>query len=140
MKMSSRAVVSHVPYSVNQCALDIVATEEMEPHSKGALVSAAKKRLKAHIALNWLIYIAYKQDLDMTPGLANHIVKGWIGRSISRSLLKKLFSVSSRSAGDKSIDAQKVDEVVVSYRDNVLRDMNNSLIEVESEAALLLHR
>lgn len=130
--MSKREVATHFPYSVKQCADDILAAETLEPKTRGAKIAAAKKRLKAHITLNWLLEVAYKLDLDMTPGLAANIVKGWLGRCISRNLLKKTFSLANRTAGDKSVDAIKSSEIIDRYREKVLRDIGASIVEVES--------
>lgn len=60
------------------------------------MMTAAKKRLKAHIVMQWLTRIAVEHDLDMTPTMAFSLVKAWIGRCAARPAIAARFGVSAQ--------------------------------------------
>ncbi|UTY59483.1 hypothetical protein [Massilia sp. erpn] len=88
------------------------------------MLTAAKKRLKAHIVVKWLSLIAIEHNLDMTPTLAHNIVKTWLGRCAARPTIAAMFGLPGRTAASKSADRVQVIELAASYRDRVMADID----------------
>lgn len=85
--------------------------------------TAIYKRYKAGIVLDNLYRIVDRENLDLTPTMAAHIVRVWIGRSISRELLNQHFAEPGRTAADKSVDFVRAERIAQEYRDAVLQDL-----------------
>jgi len=82
---------------------------------RGSEYAAAGKRYKQSIVLEQLNIIIKKENTDMTPTLASNIIKGWLGRSISRLVLTKEFSKKGRTAADKSKDIDRLEYFIIRY-------------------------
>lgn len=103
----------------------------LSPAQRGAMMTAAKKRLKAHIVMQWLTRIAVEHDLDMTPTMAFSIVKAWIGRCAARPAIAARFGVPGRSATEKSAHRGQVLELANAYKDDVLSDIDAALARAQ---------
>lgn len=125
MKMSERGLLPCTPYGINHCLSDIYAAKELAPGSRGAGIAAAKKRLKAEIAIKWVMQVSHLLDLDMTPTFAMKLIKGWTARCISRPVLLREFGIPGRSAAYKSSDIALVDGLIEGYKIHV----NNEIAE-----------
>ena len=76
---------------------------------RSAHIAAAGKRLRASVALDLLHELA--GDYDITTTLAVHITEQLLGRAIERKTLLAEFGTTGRTAADKSLDHQKLDEI-----------------------------
>lgn len=79
---------------------------------KSQLISAAGKRLRAGVALRLLDQL--QGSVDLTATLAARITERLLGRAIDRSLLLARYGTKNRTAGDKSQDFGRLDEIVAS--------------------------
>lgn len=79
---------------------------------KSQLISAAGKRLRAGVALRMLDQL--QGSVDLTATLAARITERLLGRAINRSLLLARYGTKNRTAGDKSQDFGRLDEIVAS--------------------------
>ncbi|ENV52045.1 hypothetical protein L292_3159 [Acinetobacter junii CIP 107470 = MTCC 11364] len=86
-----------------------------EPKYAAKWSSLARKR-KAGLLLILLYYIADKHGLDMTSTLAQRLLEGWLGHSISNKLLIKAFGQTGRTAEDKTKDLDQLDELIGLYK------------------------
>jgi len=86
-----------------------------EAPTRGSDYAAAAKRYKQSILIEQLYIIIKKENADMTPTLASNIIKGWMGRSISRLVLTKEFSKKGRTAAEKSKDLDRQDYFIIRY-------------------------
>lgn len=124
-------------YTIDMYKSDIKAAalfgtrEDDGPKVKGAAYAAASKRLKQSIALDWVTNATLAEKIDMTPTLANHLVKAWIGRGISRAELAKIFAVEGRTAANKSADHDKVDLLVAKYKESVTKDIQRAVYQMQ---------
>lgn len=92
--------------------LDIFQLKAMAMGHKSQLISAAGKRLRAGVALRLLDQL--QGNVDLTATLAVRITERLLGRAINRSLLLERYGTKSRTAGDKSPDFGRLDEIVAS--------------------------
>jgi hypothetical protein len=130
MKMSQREPRIHVTYGSMHCLADIHAASNLPPALRGASVAAAKKRLKAEIAILWVMQLSNTLDLDMTPTLAAKIIKGWLSRCVSRELLSNKFGIPGRSAGYKSADIALAEDLIKQYKEPVTKDIEGAMQEL----------
>lgn len=79
---------------------------------KSQLISAAGKRLRAGVALRLLDQL--QGDVDLTATLAVRITEQLLGRAINRGLLLARYGTKNRSAGDKSQDFGRLEEIAAS--------------------------
>lgn len=79
---------------------------------KSQLISAAGKRLRAGVALRLLDQL--QGEVDLTVTLAVRITERLLGRAIDRSLLLARYGTKNRTAGDKSQDFGRLEEIVAS--------------------------
>ena len=79
---------------------------------KNQIVSAAGKRLRAGVALRLLDGL--QGGLDLTATLAARITERLLGRAISRAVLLARYGTKHRTAGDKSPDFARLDEIAAS--------------------------
>jgi len=127
MRMSERGQPRVLQeYSVDEYLADVAAAEHLAPAYRGAMLTAAKKRLKARIVVKWLSQMAIEYDLDMTPTLAHNIVKAWLGRCAARPAIAARFGVPGRTAANKSADRGQLIELAASYRDRVVEDIETA--------------
>lgn len=133
MKNSEREGRAHYPYTLDSYENDIKNAMQftLGPYL-GAEMAAASKRVKQEILFSWLDYVAHKENLDLTPTLANHLVKGWFDRSISRPQLMKWFAITGRSADDKSEDHHRAAELIGKYRPDVQRELGHAIDKMQS--------
>lgn len=132
MRMSERGQLPDVAeYTIVQYLEELAFAEHLSPAQRGAMVTAAKKRLKAHIIMQWLTRIALEHDLDMTPTMGFNLVKAWMGRCAARPAIAARFGVAGRSATEKSAHHGLVLELANAYKDDVLRDIDAALAQVQ---------
>lgn len=98
---------------------------------RGSDYAAAAKRYKQSILIEQLNIIIKKVNVDMTPTLASNIIKGWLGRSISRIVLTKEFGKPGRTAADKSKDLDRLDYFVIKYEDVVKENIEIAMRAME---------
>lgn len=135
MRMSERGGLCELQeYSVDNYLADVATAAHLAPAYRGAMMTAAKKRLKAYITVEWLSLIAIDHDLDMTPTMAHNIVKAWLGRCAARPAIAARFGLPGRSAKDKSADCGQVAALAAIYRDRVIGDIDSALAKAESAA------
>ena len=91
---------------------DIYQLKAMAMGHKSQLISAAGKRLRAGVALRLLDQL--QGSVDLTVTLAVRITERLLGRAINRSLLLARYGTKSRTAGDKSPDFGRLEEIVAS--------------------------
>jgi len=108
-----------------------VFDESRNAHLRGSDYAAAAKRYKQSILIEKLNTIIKKESVDMTPTLASNIIKGWMGRSISRQVLVKNFSKPGRTAADKSKDIDRLDYFVIRYEDAVKENIEMAMRSME---------
>jgi|SRR5690554_2335865 len=77
--------------------------------------SGITRKRRAGVLLGWLLIIEHKEQLDMTPTLANNILRSMKIRSISNRELNRAFGVNKRTAADKSKDFKNIEQVVEKY-------------------------
>jgi len=131
MKMSERKLsVSRIPYGVTNCIQDICNASELAPGPRGAAITAAKKRLKAEIATKWVMQVAQRLDLDMTPTFAVKLIKGWLSRCVSRQVLLKEFGIPGRASSNKSSDIDLADGLIETYKNQVNKEIDEALTKV----------
>jgi hypothetical protein len=131
MRMSERGAEPQTDeYSIVQCLEELAFAEHFSPAERGAMITAAKKRLKAHIVMQWLTRIAVEHDLDMTPTMAFKFVRAWLGRCAARPAISARFGVPGRSASTKSEHHGQVLELANFYKDHVLNDINAALVQI----------
>lgn len=135
MRMSERGALCELQeYNVGDYLADVAAAKHLAPAYRGAMMTAAKKRLKAYITVEWLSLIAVEHDLDMTPTMAHNIVKSWLGRCAARPAIAARFGLPGRSATDKSADHGQVAELAAIYRDRVMGDIDAAFAKAERAA------
>ena len=88
--------------------------------------TAATKRYKREIIFTFLEYVAHKESLDLTPTLASNLIAGWVGRSISRAYLAHYFSISGRTAAQKTSDSSRINELVEKYKENLQNQLKKA--------------
>lgn len=133
MRMSERGQSSDLAeYTVVHYLEDLAFAEHLAPAQRGAMMTAAKKRLKAHVVVQWLVRIAAEHDLDMTPTMAFKFVKIWMGRCAARPAIAATFGVPGRSAAKKSVHHEQVMELANAYKDDVLSDIAAALDKIKS--------
>jgi len=96
---------------------------------KRALSGAANKRYKQTVIFHWLEKVELQESVDLTPTLALHLVKGWIGRGIDRLVLNKWFMITGRTAKNKSEDHHRKDKLIEKYSEPVA----SAIIAAENE-------
>jgi len=64
-------------------------------------IGAASKRALRRYVCDALI-VAKKQDLDVTPSIAQHVCHKIVGRGVKREFLNDTFGTKGRTAADKS--------------------------------------
>jgi hypothetical protein len=90
------------------------------------LVAAAAKRYKAARVLEVVLMQTKKNGWDMTPTLANNVIKKCWGRSISRPLLAERLNTEGRTAAYKSKDIKRLDEIVKICKPLILDKIENA--------------
>lgn len=136
MRMSERGTLNELEkYSVDDYLADVAAAEHLTPAYRGAMITAAKKRLKSSITVERLSLMAVEHDLDMTPTMAQNIVKSWLGRCAGRPAIAAKFGLPGRSAADKSADHGQTAELAAMYRDRVLGDINAAFAKAAERTA-----
>lgn len=109
----------------------------------GAKWSAISRKRKSGLLLLWLYYIADKESLDMTTVLAQRLLQGLAGCSISNRVLIESFGRSDRTAADKSQDWGQIDEIVKKYQDEVKASLSrnkNRLADIKSQLWLQVNK
>lgn len=135
MRMSEREYVPvAAAYSVASYREDVAATIQLPPGQRGAMVAAAKKRLKAGIVMQWVLKVAVEHDLDMTPTLAQNLVKAWVGRCVARAALASRFGMPGRTAAAKSPDVAQLAVLAEKYREEVLNHVATTLASLKHAA------
>lgn len=102
----------------------------------GAKWSALTRKRKSGLLLLWLYYIAEQERLDMTMVLAQRLLEGVAGCSISNRVLKEAFSRSGRTAADKSQDWDQVDRIIQKYKPRVEKSLlrnQNKLADIKTK-------
>lgn len=125
--MSLRQPIQYSFYTEEMFRADLKVFDELPSYRKGALIAAAKKRLMADIAISKLISVSFDLDLDMTPTLGANIIKGWLGRSISREKLTSIFSLKGRTTAHKSEDIALTNRLVSDYKQEVLNAISHTI-------------
>lgn len=74
--------------------------------------SAISRKRKSGIMLLALYDITIKYDLDMTTTLAQRILQGIFGSSISNGILLVAFAQKGRTASDKSEDWERLEAII----------------------------
>jgi hypothetical protein len=97
---------------------------------RGAGFAAASKRYKQAVCLYWIFEIIEIENADITPTLANNIIKAWMGRSVSRKVLLECFATAGRTASNKSSDADRVNELAEKYKRHVDADLLEAEIQM----------
>lgn len=83
----------------------------------GAMFAAASKRHISNVVLDMISMI----DADMTPILANKIMKATWGRSVSMTKLVSRFATKGRTAHDKSADFQYIDKLIAKHKEPIIK-------------------
>lgn len=137
MKMSKRKVVTHYPFTAEACAKEIIAYEkgEPDPNSRGAYISAAKRKYYAEVKIGCVNQLGYLLDLDVTPTLAKNLMVLWFGSAVSKPLLFKHFGIPGRTASDKSADLERQQELGEEYREQMRERMDVAKFELKRELA-----
>lgn len=122
---------------------DIYKTET-HPPKRGALITAAMKRLQGRFVCDELFNIADNEQLDLTAVLAGQLIKALTGRSMAMPTILESFSSPGRTAANKSKDFQRIDELVEKYQPSVLAEIeilkNRAKIIVRQEKEKLLNK
>lgn len=121
--MNINNTVNSALYTVQTYAEEMKLIKDLPGGKRGAAVTAAKKRLRLGIVLRWLHKVTDEHDLDMTPSMASHIVKGWIDRGVSNRQLIEQFATPNRTASNKSRDFERIDEIINRYRPHVIEEI-----------------
>jgi hypothetical protein len=82
----------------------------------GAAAGAASKRAKRQKKIDWLTIIIEAEKLDMTPTLALRLIKGATGRGASMLFLNEAYGKKDRTAGNKSPDFDRVNQIIDKYK------------------------
>lgn len=96
---------------------------ENHPPKRGALITAAMKRLQARFVCDELFKIADNEQLDLTAVLAGKLIKELTGRSMAMPAILASFSSPGRTAANKSTDFKRIDELVEKYRPSILEGL-----------------
>lgn len=68
--------------------------------------------------ISFIQEIAEKENLDMTPTLANRFARKLDGKGIALRTLNEIFGQAGRTASNKSIDFNKFHDLVDKYEDS----------------------
>lgn len=121
-------------YTVEQYVLDVYnyRQEDLDRRVMGALISAATKRYKRQIALDYLRTIKVDRDLDVTPTLAYRLIIGWLGRGVSKQMLLDMFGEKGRTAANKSENFLYIDELIIETKPRFDLMVNHKMQEAKS--------
>jgi len=129
-----------VLYTLEDYEADLREAWSMEDTGqKRARSGAATKRYKQTVLFHWLEKIESQESVDLTPTLALHLVKGWMGRGIDRLVLNKWFMITGRTAENKSEDHHRKDELIKKYSGQVtdsIKQAESEMRKVKSQLAL----
>lgn len=105
---------------------EVAEIYRIESHApkRGALITAAMKRLQGRFVCDELFKIADDEQLDLTAVLAGKLIKELTGRSMAMPMLLESFSSPGRTAANKSKDFQRIDELVEKYRPSILEELD----------------
>lgn len=132
MRISERDThLTPCQYSVAQFVEEIEYAGLLAPAQRGAMVAAAKKRMKASIVMRFLICMATEHDLDMTPTIALNCVREWLGRCAARKDIAAQFGLTGRSAAQKSTDHALAIELAGNYKKALLQEIETTFAKVE---------
>jgi hypothetical protein len=90
---------------------------------KGARYAAASKRYKQAVCSTIIHGIIETEGADITPTLAGHLIKAWLGRGVSNRYLLAHFGTSGRTASEKSKDVDHVSHYIDKYRATVQSEL-----------------
>lgn len=99
----------------------------------GAAWSILTRKRRIGVLIFMLYTVAVQEKLDMTSTLAQRLLRGWTGRGIRNQILFEPFAVTGRTAGDKSADLERVDELVEKYRQQAINALE---MDKKRQAAL----
>ncbi len=94
--------------------------------SKGARFAAASKRYKQSVCAAMIHSIIENEDADITPTLAGHMIKAWLGRGVSNRYLLACFGIAGRTASAKSKDVENVAAFIEKYRASVMAELEEA--------------
>lgn len=114
-------------YSLIDYQADIELARDIEDiYRRYAMETAAAKRYKRTVVFHWLERVETDDNVDLTPTLALHLVRGWIDRGFSRKVLNQWFMETGRTAARKSADHHRRDELINKYRNLVVSAMRKA--------------
>jgi hypothetical protein len=96
---------------------------ELADPSYAAQWSALARRRYCGVLLSSLYFVASVEHLDMTAVLAQRLLQGFVGRSVSNRVLIRAFGQGGRTAADKSSDWDQMPVIVESYRSMVVHGL-----------------
>lgn len=107
------------PYDIADYEQEIGTIDEqgLDTNQIGAYKSHATKKLKSGVTLKFVIKIAHKENLDITPVMALRLIKKLSGKGICKQILLKAFAVPGRKANNKTQDIKAVEALVAKYKD-----------------------
>jgi hypothetical protein len=93
---------------------------------KGARYAAASKRYKQSVCAAIINNIVENEEADITPTLAGHMIKSWLGRGVSNRFLLSYFGTAGRTASTKSKDVENVHHYIEKYRSTVMAELETA--------------
>ncbi|MEX3074545.1 hypothetical protein AB3Y13_22920 [Vibrio alginolyticus] len=112
--------------------IELIYRSESHAPKRGALITAALKRMKTNYMCSELIAIAERESVDLTTTLAAKIIKRITGKSAAMGTLLAHFASPGRTAHDKSQDFNRIDDLVKAHKNR----LNKDLRRLSKEAAI----
>lgn len=99
-------------YSRAENAIHDCYTQEC-PFKRGAEITATKKHIRREL---FTIYLqAYEDEIDTTYTVVKKLSERALGKKLCRKYVLDTFTKKGRTASDKSIDNERVEEIFQTY-------------------------
>lgn len=120
---------SYKRYGLKLFKQDVTAAlmDAENPQQLGAYFAAAKKAYKAQICID---VVSEQTEIDWTPTLVVHIIKGIMGRAISRQRLIDTFATSGRTAANKSNDLHYMNDILDNIKPKALDRLESAELDM----------
>lgn len=113
--------------------IELIYRSESHAPKRGALITAALKRMKTNYMCSELAAIAERETVDLTTTLAAKIIKRITGKSAAMGTLLAHFASPGRTAHDKSQDFNRIDDLVKTHKNR----LNKEIRRLTKEAAIV---
>lgn len=105
---------------------------------KAAYMTASIKRYKTSRMLNYILYIASQNNIDLTPTVVRKLNKELFNRVGSQKLIVDIFGITGRI--NKSKDKDNIDAIVKKFKSQATEYMitiEQDILDVKKEADTL---